>query len=91
VCVEKEETEEGVASYRDFHFTFKFTGMDSDEESMFDKSSPSTYVHEVGNALGIYTIEKLSHKKTFQTQCVLKVPTKSIEGNCKPLNVLSDP
>ena len=48
MCVEKEETEEGVASYRDFHFTFKFTGMDSDEESMFDKSSPSTYVHEVG-------------------------------------------
>ncbi len=63
MCVEKEETEEGVASYRDFHFTFKFTGldsMDSDEESMFDKSSsasPSTYVHEVGK-----TKEKLSHK-----------------------------
>jgi hypothetical protein len=50
VCVEKEETEEGVASYRDFHFTFKFNGMDiMDEESMFDKSaSPSTYIHEVG-------------------------------------------
>ncbi len=66
MCVEKEETEEGVASYRDFHFTFKFTGMDSDEESMFDKSSasPSTYVHEVG----IYTKEKLSHKKTAKTQ-----------------------
>ncbi len=79
MCVEKEETEEGVASYRDFHFTFKFTGMDSmdsDEESMFDKSSPSTYVHEVG----IYTKEKLSHKKTAKTQCVLKAPSKKYLG-----------
>ncbi len=64
MCVEKEETEEGVASYRDFHFTFKFTGMDSmDEESMFDKSSPSTYVHEVGKHN-----RKVISSKTSQTQ-----------------------
>jgi hypothetical protein len=70
VCVEKEETEEGVASYRDFHFTFKFTGMDSmdsDEESMFDKSSPSTYVHEVGKHQ-----RKVVSSKTYKMQCVLK-------------------
>ena len=53
VCIEKEETEEGVASYRDFHFTFKIAGADfsdkddDDDEDETSSSSSSTYIHEV--------------------------------------------
>ncbi len=51
VCVETEETEEGVASYRDFHFTFKISGMDMTDMIDDDFMSPTTRseIHEVGD------------------------------------------
>jgi hypothetical protein len=55
VCVETEETEEGVASYRDFHFTFKINGMDMTDDGDF-MSSSNSYVHEVRSLRAIFML-----------------------------------